>query len=97
MNRNLRVLIGVTVALGVLILLGTTVVIVTIARRMAAPHAGPQAAIALHLDAPAGARIGAIAGAGDRLAIELEGAGADRVVLIDPNTGAITGQITLGR
>ena len=33
----------------------------------------------------------------DRLAIQLQGGGADRVVLIDPATGAVTGRISLVR
>jgi len=49
------------------------------------------------LDEPPGTRIGGIAGAGDRVAVELQGGGTDRIVLIDPDTGAITGRVTLGR
>jgi hypothetical protein len=33
----------------------------------------------------------------DRLAVRLEGGGADRVVLIDPATGAVAGRISLAR
>jgi hypothetical protein len=97
MQRSMRLLMAVTIGLGILILLGTTVVILTIAHRMTAPHARPVGMASLHLDEPAGTRIRAIAGAGDRLAVELEGGGTDRIVLIDPDTGAVTGRITLGR
>ena len=97
MQRNMRLLMAVTIGMGVLILLGTTVVILTIAHRMTGPRARPERTISLHLDEPAGTRIGGIAGAGDRVAVELQGGGTDRIVLIDPDTGAVTGRITLGR
>lgn len=97
MQRNMRLLMAVTVGMGVLILLGTTVVILTIAHRMTAPRARRDAMVSLHLDEPAGTHIRSIAGAGDRVAVQLEGGGTDRIVLVDPDTGAVTGLITLGR
>ncbi len=97
MQRNMRLLIAVTIGMGVLILLGTTVVILTVAHRMTRPRARPNTMVSLHLDEPAGTRIRSIAGAGDRVAVELEGGGAERIVLIDPDTGVVTGRITLGR
>lgn len=97
MQGNLRVLKAVTIGMGVLIVIGTTVVIATIAHRMAAPRARPAVVVALHLDEPAGSHIAGIAPAGDRLAVQLQGGGADRVVLVDPESGAVTGRITLGR
>jgi hypothetical protein len=33
----------------------------------------------------------------DRLAVQLRGGGLDRVVLIDPVSGAVIGRVTLGR
>jgi hypothetical protein len=97
MQRNMRLLMAVTIGMGVLILLGTTVVIVTVAHRIAAPRARTGGMISLHLDEPAGAHIAGIAGAGDRLAVALQGGGTDRIVLIDPDSGTVTGRITLGR
>jgi len=97
MQRNMRLLMAVTIGMGVLILLGTTVVILTIAHRLTGPRARPAGMVSLHLNEPVGTRISGIAGAGDRVAIELQGGGTDRVVLIDPDTGAVTGRITLGR
>ncbi len=47
------------------------------------------------LDEPAGTRIAGIAAVGDRLAVQLQGGGADRVVLLDPHTGAVVGRIGL--
>ncbi|MEJ0017572.1 MAG: hypothetical protein WDN25_13595 [Acetobacteraceae bacterium] len=86
---------AVTIGMGVLIVVATTVLVVTIARRLGGP--GPATApLALVLDEPSGTRIVAIAGAGDRLAVQLQGGGADRVVLVDPRTGAVAGRIGLG-
>ena len=95
MQGNLRLLKAVTIGMAMLIVIGTTVVIVTIAHRMATPRARPSSLVALHLDEPPGTRIAGIAGAGDRLAVQLAGGGADRVVLVDPDSGAVTGRITL--
>ena len=89
--RFLKVLV---IAMGVLILSATTLLVVIVARRIGG--AG-QASVpgALLLDELPGARIVGIAQAGDRLAIQLQGGGADRVVLLDPRTGAVTGRIVL--
>jgi hypothetical protein len=92
---SLKVLKFITVLLGVLIVLGTTVVGVTIVKRMSEPVAPGQ--IAATLDEPAGTRIAAIAATQDRLALHLQGGGPDRVVLLDPRTGARTGSIVLAR
>ena len=48
------------------------------------------------LDEPVGTRIAGIAAVRDRLAVQLQGGGVDRVVLIDPATGAVAGRISLG-
>jgi hypothetical protein len=87
----MRFLKMVTVAMAVLIIIGTTVVLVTIARRIS----GPAVSIAVLLDEPVGTRIAGIATVGDRLAVRLEGGGADRVVLLDARTGAVAGRIGL--
>jgi hypothetical protein len=89
--RFLKVL---TIAMGVLIVVATTVLVVVIARRLGG--AGPvPAQTALLLDEPAGTQIAGIAAVGDRLAVALRGGGPDRVVLIDPRSGAVTGRIGL--
>jgi hypothetical protein len=82
------------IAMGVLIVVATTVLVVTIARRLGGGSA-PAAPFALVLDEPAGTHIVGIAGAADRLAVQLRGGGADRVVLIDPRSGAVTGRLGL--
>ena len=81
--------------MGLLIVLGTTVLVVTIIRRSGAP--GVPADVAAVLDEPAGTRIAGIAGVADRLAVQLQGGGVDRVVLVDPQTGAVAGRIVLAR
>ncbi|MGH7155157.1 MAG: hypothetical protein ACREF3_14630, partial [Acetobacteraceae bacterium] len=86
MGMGMRVLTALTVAMGVLILVGTTVLVVTIVRRSGAPPAAMQAA-AVVLNEPAGTRIAGIAAVADRLAVELQGGGPDRVVLVDPRSG----------
>ncbi len=88
--RFLKVL---TVVMGVLIVVATTVLVILIARRIGG--GGAVAPIAALLDEPAGTRIAGIASAGDRLAVQLQGGGPDRVVLFDPRSGAVTGRIGL--
>ena len=89
----MRFLKFITIAMAVLIVAGTTVLLVVISRRIVAPAAPPQMAVLL--DEPAGTRIAGVAGVGDRIAVRLEGGGADRVVLLDARTGAVAGRIGL--
>ena len=95
----MRALKFATIGMGVLILLGFTVIIVTIVKRgISGPVAVvPEKAFAAVLDEPAGTAIMGIASAHDRLAIQLRGGGVDRVVFIDPVTGAVMGRVSLGR
>jgi hypothetical protein len=90
----MRALKALTIMMGVLIVGGTAVLGVVLARRMG--NNGPAAApISVLLDEPAGTRIAGIAGAGDLVAVRLQGGGPDRLVLIDPHSGAATGHIGL--
>jgi hypothetical protein len=89
----MRLLKAVTLAMAVLIVVGTAALLVVIGRRVAAPAAPMPGAVLL--DEPAGTRIAGIAAAGDRLAVWLEGGGGDRVVLLDARTGAVAGRIGL--
>ncbi|MDE2005697.1 MAG: hypothetical protein KGI51_03950 [Rhodospirillales bacterium] len=93
---RMKLLLGVTIGMAVLIVLGTTVLIVTVIRRASAP-AAPGPPFARVLDQPAGTAIAGIAGAGGRLAVLLHGGGPDRVVLVDPATGRIAGRVGLGK
>ena len=89
-----------TIIMGVLIVVGTTALIVVVVRRIAAPApatASWPTSLAAVLDEPEGTRIAGVAAVRDRLAVVLEGGGADRVVLVDPATGAVAGRISLAR
>ncbi|MEO8715988.1 MAG: hypothetical protein ABI369_13340 [Acetobacteraceae bacterium] len=94
----MRALKAATIVMGVLILLGTAVLIATILKRATAP-APPAgivpALVATALHEPAGTRISGIAAVGEALALSLQGGGPDRVVLIDPRTLEPRGRITL--
>jgi hypothetical protein len=89
----MRFLKFITIAMAVLIVAGTTVLVVAIARRVVVP--GAPASVSVLLDEPAGTRIVGVGSVGDRLAVRLEGGGADRVVLLDMRTGAVAGRIGL--
>jgi hypothetical protein len=87
-----------TIAMGVLIVLGTTVILVTIVKRsMTGPVGVPEKAFAATLDEPEGTAIVNVAPVRDRMALQLRGGGPDRVLLIDPASGAVVGRVTLGR
>ncbi|MSP02698.1 MAG: hypothetical protein EXR07_16860 [Acetobacteraceae bacterium] len=104
MGSGARAVKIAAIVMGVLILAGTAVVIATIVKRVAiGPLPGtittalPEKTFAAVLDEPAGTAIEAIAQVRDRLAVRLRGGGADRVLLIDPATGAVVGRISLAR
>ena len=86
----MRALLTAVVAMGVLIVAMVATLVVVIVRRLAVP---PALAPALH--AAPGTQIQAIASAGDRLAVLLQGGGADRIVLLDPRSGQVVGRIGL--
>lgn len=87
-----------TIAMGVLILLGTTIILVTIVKRsMTGPAGVPEKPFAAMLDEPAGTSIAGVAAVRDRLAVQLRGGGTDRVLLIDPATGMVVGRVGLSR
>src|SRR5580704_14072170 len=98
MGSGMRALKIVTVLMGVLIVLGTTVVVVTVMRRtMFGPARMAEKAFAAELDEPSGTVIVGIASVHDRLAVQLRGGGVDRLLLIDPVSGAVVGRIALAR
>jgi hypothetical protein len=91
--RFLKVLV---IVLGVVIVVATTVLIVLIARRIGGGSAaGPPVVTTVLLEEPAGTRIAAIAAVGDRLAVQLQGGGADRILLLDPRSAAVVGRVGL--
>jgi hypothetical protein len=94
----MRVLKIAVVVMGVLIVFGTVGLVIGVLRRGASPPAGGlPAVVQAVLQEPEGTRIAGIAALQDRLAVQLQGGGVDRVVLIDPRTGAVAGRISLAR
>jgi hypothetical protein len=102
----MRALKTVTIVMGVLIVLGTVTLLVLLARRSAAPSAAPAGvpvavavpaggAFSATLAEPEGTRIVGVSQGGDRLAVSLQGGGPDRVVLVDPHSGAVVGRVGL--
>ena len=97
-SGGMRAIKIATIAMGVLIVLGTTVILVTIVKRTTSGPAGlPEKAFAAVLDEPAGTTIVGIASVRERLAVQLHGGGVDRVLLIDPVSGAVVGRIGMAR
>jgi hypothetical protein len=91
--RFLKVLV---IAMGVLIVVATTVLVVLVARRIGGGGVSVAPPVAVLLEEPGGTRIVGIAAVGDRLALQLQGGGAaDRVVLVDPRSGALVGRVGL--
>jgi uncharacterized protein DUF6476 len=92
----MRFMKALVIGMGVLIVVATTVLIVLIVHRLAGPPvAVPATAGSVLLDEPMGTRIVTIAPAGDRLAVQLQGGGPDRLLLVDPRSGAVMGRIVL--
>ena len=86
------------IIMGILIVVGTMTLIILVVRRSAAPSVtSPPANVSAILQQPAGTRIVGIAAVQDRLAVRLEGGGPDRIVILDPHTGTMTGQIGLAQ
>jgi len=90
----MRALIAATVVMGVMIVAGTATLLVLVAQRLGGSGA-PQAPLVL--DEPAGTRIAGLAAMSDRLAVQLQGGGPDRVVLVDPRSLRVLGHIALAR
>jgi hypothetical protein len=92
----MRFMKALVIGMGVLIVVATTVLIVLIVHRLTGPSpVAPAAPGPVLLDEPTGTRIMTIAPAGDRLAVQLQGGGPDRVLLVDPRSGAVMGRIVL--
>ncbi|CAH2599667.1 conserved protein of unknown function [Rhodovastum atsumiense] len=80
------------VAMGVLIVAGVLTIAVVIAGRMSQM---PAATSAVVLDEPAGTRIVGVSALPDRLALQLQGGGPDRVVMVDIRTGRVVARAAL--
>jgi hypothetical protein len=91
--RGLKALVGI---MGVLIVLGTAVVIGVVIKRIYAKPAAPSTVAALPMApmqaetlAP-GEHVAGIAGAGGNVAVWVTGPSGDRVLLLNPQTGGFT-------
>jgi len=95
------------VVMGVLIILGTAVVIVELIRR-ATPSARPpahrpdiishEAPFDTTLPLPAGSRVAGVTATADRVVVRVvptEADGGGRLLFLDPRTGALRGTVTL--
>ncbi len=83
----LKAVVGI---LGVLIILGTALVIGTVIHRLYArtqPPSMPMAAPTVAAGLAPGEHIAGIAGLGGELAVWVNGPGGDRVLLLDPSSG----------
>ena len=89
--RGLKVAV---VAMGVLIVAGVAMIIVTLVTRMSSVSAPIASAT---LDEPSGTRIAGAALGPDRLAVQLQGGGPDRVVIVDTKAGRVLGRVALAR
>jgi len=95
MEKQRPLLIAV-IAMGVLILLVTTVVIVKLIKDVVAAPASVTLTTVL-LRQPAGSHIVTITAVDGRLGVLLNGGGPDRILFVDPGTGKVAGQLMLGQ
>ena len=93
---GLRAIKIAAAVMGALIVTGTLVLVVMIARRAGTPAAVPVTPEAV-LDEPAGSHIAGVTLVGDRLVVQLAGGGNDRLVFLDARTGAVVGRVALAR
>ena len=80
----MRVLKVVTIAMAVMIVVGTAVLATLIAQRLSTRTNLPSAT-RLTLAQPEGTHIAAIAPLGPNLALLLQGGGPDRILVLDPH------------
>ena len=90
----MRGLLAAVVIMGVLIVGGVITLGVTAFQRLSG-QAAPMAS--LLLDEPIGTRVAGVSLAPDRLAVQLQGGGPDRVVMVDTRGGRVLGQVGLAR
>jgi hypothetical protein len=98
----MRALVALTVFMGVLILAGLAVIVVTIVHRLSAPKQAVPIEAGLpeytRIAVPNGAAIGGMVPVGDRLVLHLVTPDArDRLITLDPTTGTVLQTIDLVR
>ncbi len=105
-TQDYRGLKALVIGMGVLIIIGTAVVIGVIIHRLYAastalkpepsPIAAPAtAAFHTRLPAPTGSTIKSVTATNNRLAVGISTPQGGKIILINPRTGAITGTIAL--
>ncbi len=80
--------------MGVLIIAGTATLFTLLASRMSSGTGQIASAV---LDEPAGTRIAGVSAMADRVAVQLQGGGPDRVVVVDLRAGRVLGRVGLAR
>jgi hypothetical protein len=92
----MRALVALTAFMGILLLAGIGVVIVTIVHRATAPKPPPEAAGHARLALPPGAKIAGMIAIGERLELQISQTdGSGMLILLDPRTGAVLETIDL--
>jgi hypothetical protein len=95
MERAKPLLIAV-IAMGVLILVATTVVVVKLVKDVVARPASVTLTTTM-LRQPPGSHIVTIAAVDGRLGVLVNGGGPDRILFVDPATGKVAGQLMVGQ
>jgi hypothetical protein len=89
--RALKILV---VVMGVLIVIGIAVLVAAMVQRVGG---GTAVTASATLAEPAGTHIASTSLAGDRLALQLQGGGPDRVVIVDLRNGRVIGRAGLAQ
>lgn len=94
----MKVLKTLVAGMGVLLVIGLGLVGWGISRNMnpsgaARPDAGST--FTAEVMVPAGSRLDQMATAGDRIVLRFSGGDGDRILVVDPHNGQVTGRITL--
>ena len=92
----MRALKAAVIVMGVLIVAGVATIVVTIVQRMAGPSV-PATALQAAVSEPAGSHIAGASLSGERLAVQLQGGGPDRVVVLDTRNGHVMLRFSLGQ
>ncbi|MEI6159455.1 MAG: DUF6476 family protein [Roseococcus sp.] len=90
----MRALKFLVVAMGVLIVAGTVTLVVLIVQRAGGSSGASLPPMSLNL--PAGSRIMGIAGAKDHFAVHVQRPDGDRILLLDPRSGRVVGEVIPG-
>ena len=94
--QKARPLLIAVIAMGVLIVLVTTVVIVKLVKDVVTAPASVTLTTTM-LRQPAGSHIVTITSADGRLGVLLQGGGPDRILMVDPSSGRVAGEMMLGQ